>query len=238
MYDQLAHLIELQEKDLKLKVLREKESEIPELIDTMVKKEESIREECVQKEKDVKQSEIDRKQMEIDLGGMEEKITKYQQQLFSIKTNKEYQSMQNEIGTLEREISDKESDILKSMEKSDKMREDLVRIRGECETECKEIDAKMTVLKEELEDLKKDVKSKEEGRKKIADNVAAAILTDYEKVLKNKDYIAVIHVANECCQGCFFNLPPQFFNEVKRNNRIIHCENCNRILYWKENEAK
>jgi predicted nucleic acid-binding Zn-ribbon protein len=29
------------------------------------------------------------------------------------------------------------------------------------------------------------------------------------------------------------NIPPQLFVEIKKNEKIIQCPQCNRILYWK-----
>jgi len=46
--------------------------------------------------------------------------------------------------------------------------------------------------------------------------------------------VGVVNVRHETCQGCFVHIPPQMFIEVQKNNEIIRCPNCNRILYFGE----
>ena len=41
---------------------------------------------------------------------------------------------------------------------------------------------------------------------------------------------AVTNVVDETCQGCFTRIPPQTAVVVKRNEKIIRCEACGRIL--------
>ncbi|NIN67237.1 MAG: nucleic acid-binding protein, partial [Anaerolineae bacterium] len=36
------------------------------------------------------------------------------------------------------------------------------------------------------------------------------------------------------CQGCHMTLPPQVVSEVKQNDCIITCGECDRILYFQE----
>jgi len=43
--------------------------------------------------------------------------------------------------------------------------------------------------------------------------------------------LAVINVKNEICMGCFMNIPPQLYIEVQRENSLILCPQCSRILY-------
>jgi hypothetical protein len=48
----------------------------------------------------------------------------------------------------------------------------------------------------------------------------------------------MVSARNETCQGCFVNVPPQMFIEVQKNNSLVRCPNCNRILYWDGNGEK
>ena len=55
----------------------------------------------------------------------------------------------------------------------------------------------------------------------------------YERIVKSKDGLAVVSVANEACQGCFRVLPPQVINEINMMEGLIVCESCARMLYIK-----
>jgi predicted nucleic acid-binding Zn-ribbon protein len=53
---------------------------------------------------------------------------------------------------------------------------------------------------------------------------------------EKRNGIAIVLVKNEGCQGCYVNIPPQMYNEVQKNNEIILCPNCHRILYWENKD--
>jgi hypothetical protein len=70
-------------------------------------------------------------------------------------------------------------------------------------------------------------------RETILPNVETPFLADYQKLLMGKRGVAVVALQGGHCSGCHMNIPPQLFTEVKRNDRIQHCPNCQRIIYWK-----
>ena len=52
----------------------------------------------------------------------------------------------------------------------------------------------------------------------------------YDRILAKMHDFAVTHVDDEICQGCFSRVPPQLALEVKKNDQIIACQACGRIL--------
>ncbi len=44
--------------------------------------------------------------------------------------------------------------------------------------------------------------------------------------------IVVAEAKDGICTICHVRLRPQVFNEVRRNEAIIHCDSCQRILYF------
>ena len=38
--------------------------------------------------------------------------------------------------------------------------------------------------------------------------------------------------AEGLCQACYLSLRPQFFQDVRRNEQVLYCESCGRILYF------
>ena len=45
--------------------------------------------------------------------------------------------------------------------------------------------------------------------------------------------MALAEARGEACSGCYMSIPPQVFVNVKKNENIITCPNCGRILYYK-----
>jgi predicted nucleic acid-binding Zn-ribbon protein len=159
-------------------------------------------------------------------------IDKSKTQLMSIKTNKEYQAMQKEISTLAKDIDDKEEKLLILMDEIDnqekenkeyirKSRED----RSELEKKKAEMEERLAFLKSELEKLRNE-------KPKFLDDLEPQLKRRYQRILEKLGDFAVTHVVNEVCQGCFTTIPPQTANEVKKNDRIITCEACGRILVY------
>ena len=60
------------------------------------------------------------------------------------------------------------------------------------------------------------------------------ILSQYERILSNRDGLAIVAVKGDSCKGCNMLVPPQVVNLIKMYERIVTCEICNRILYVEE----
>jgi predicted nucleic acid-binding Zn-ribbon protein len=54
---------------------------------------------------------------------------------------------------------------------------------------------------------------------------------NYYRRLTQRFGHAVVPVIGNLCMGCFANIPASFVS-VTHENKILHCENCGRILYW------
>ena len=70
-------------------------------------------------------------------------------------------------------------------------------------------------------------------RQQMTAGLEASLLRRYEQVFARRGGTAVVEVRNGTCQGCFMNLPPQFFNELQRATDVRACPNCHRILCWR-----
>ena len=63
-------------------------------------------------------------------------------------------------------------------------------------------------------------------------NIDARLLSQYERILKSREGLALVPVMNNACGGCHMGLPPQVVNETQQHEKWIVCESCARILYW------
>ena len=77
-----------------------------------------------------------------------------------------------------------------------------------------------------------------ERREVIAKQLEASLARLYDTLKEKRQGVGVVSAKAETCQGCFVNIPPQMFIEVQKNNTLIRCPNCNRILYWEGNGEK
>jgi len=77
-----------------------------------------------------------------------------------------------------------------------------------------------------------------ERREVISKQLEANLVKLYDILKEKRQGLGVVGAKDETCQGCFVNIPPQMFIEVQKNNALIRCPNCNRILYWEGNGKK
>ena len=85
---------------------------------------------------------------------------------------------------------------------------------------------------EKQKELDKCLKEK----KSISSGLDEELLYKFEKIVKNKEGIGIVSVKNNVCMGCNMLLPPQFVNDVRREDKLIFCPNCSRILYYQQEE--
>lgn len=234
MEEQIKLLIELQGLDKEIfrleKELALKPQEIKNLDDAFKAREEETK----ASDSDLKQLQVAHKDKEVQLQTKEESIKKLQTQLYQVKTNKEYTAMENEIKGARADCSVLEEEIINLLDKIDeaenrkKERSENLKIeQKKVEEEKKRVNGEAKKIEEELNGLKGQ-------RKGLAEKVDKTILSKYERILYNKNGMALVPVRNDACQGCFLDLPPQVINEIKMKKDLIFCESCARILYLEE----
>jgi len=234
--EQLGHLIKLQALDTQLYRLRREREAKPKLIEELETRRNEEQAAVKALEEKIKANQVKRKQRELDLQSKEDGIKKLQTQLYQLKTNKEYQTMQQEIDGQKADNSRIEDEILTLMEEAEAVNKDLAKEKelfSEAER-CLNEDKKK--IEAEISSLDTEISNLETQRKDAAACVDKKILAHYEKVLANRDGSALAVVKSYSCQGCFMNLPPQVINEIKMKEKIITCESCARILYIENEE--
>jgi len=175
-----------------------------------------------------------RNEKELELASNAEAVKKLQGQLYSLKTNKEFQTMQQQIADAKADGSVIEEAILISYEESDKIK---AQIDGE-NLKLKEEEKIFLNQKNKVQDRIKEINGRlaqlEAQRKQMLPAIDPKMLSEYEKILHSREGLAIVAVKGDSCGGCHMSLPPQVINLIKMYEEIITCEVCNRILCLKE----
>ena len=186
------------------------------------------------KEDELKSWQLKRKESEMDLETKEKEIKKYQAQLYQIKTNKEYTSLQKEIAGLKADNAVLEDDILRLMDKIDKVKAEIVAGKEELSAGEKKLQEETNKIDQETKQISEKVASLDKEKAQRCTNVDKGLLDRYERILKAKRGLALVAIVGESCGGCHRVLPPQVINEARMKDRIVTCEFCARLLYWNE----
>jgi len=230
--DQLELLWELQKIDLDLKHIKEERDRYPKEIKKLDEKK-NIEKEKIQKEKEkVELLEKDRRQKEGHLNVEQEKIKRAEGRMFEVKTNKEYQALLNEIEAIKEASSREEEEILRVLDEIDELKKNFSKREKEVTAILEKIEAEKKTIQEKMVQDDEIWKKQMERREVLSKQVESKLYKLYSTLKEKRQGVGVVSVKHETCQGCFVNIPPQMFIEVQKNNALIRCPNCNRVLYW------
>jgi uncharacterized protein len=186
-------------------------------------------------EENLKNIQLKQKEKEGNLQQKEEQIKKLQGQLYMLKTNKEYSTMLAEIEGVKTDNSLIEEDIIKFMDEIELAKKKILDEKEIFKTEEADAQREKEIVSLKSREIEVKLSELNEKRNTITPNMEKQILFRYEKILKNKDGLAIVHIEESSCGGCHMNLPPQVISEVKLREDIVVCGNCLRILYIEDN---
>jgi uncharacterized protein len=234
----LKQLIQLQKVDVQILALHNRLNELPrqlnmqrDNLNVIIAKQDAAHHEFDRLTKE-------RHACELDLKQDEENVKKFSGQLYAVKTNEQYNALKHEITQVKEKISKTEDTILELMDKLDTAKKTGDEQKKKVEEgkqifaeEEKKILAEETLVKSQVAEL-------ELKRKDVASTIDAVTLASYQKISQRWNGQAIASIKGAICQGCSMKLPPQVIAEVNKNDRIVRCENCARILYAEEIEQQ
>ena len=158
-------------------------------------------------------------------------IKKYEEQQMNVKNNREYEALRKEIEYANLEILTSEKKIRQFGEQIEQKKELLVKTTAQVDDKKKELEDKQKELEVIIEDTKQEEKHLKDRIDKAEEGIEKRILQGYRKVRSNmRNGLAVVTTDRNACGGCFSIIPPQVHIELNQRRRLIHCENCGRIL--------
>jgi predicted nucleic acid-binding Zn-ribbon protein len=66
----------------------------------------------------------------------------------------------------------------------------------------------------------------------VGREIDARTLGLYEQLIKGRRGVAVARMSGEICGACHVRLRPHVTQQVRRNDAVVQCDSCQRILYW------
>jgi len=230
--DQLELLWELQKIDLDLKRIKEEQERYPKEINFLDDKE---RMEKVKIQTDMEKIETldkERKRKEAQLNLEQDKLKRVEGRMAEIKTNREYQALLSEIDLIKEAKNREEEEILQVLDEIDEFKRNLTKKEKEMKLILEKIKVEKRLIQERMVQGEVVWKQEMEQREILSKQLESKLHKLYNMLKEKREGIGVVSVKDETCQGCYLNIPPQMFIEVQKNNTLIRCPNCNRILYW------
>lgn len=228
---QIENLVKLQGVDSEIYALQREKDSKPQEVKALELSFEEKKQHLSSLEKNLLDLQKQRKEKELELASKEEGAKKLQTQLYSLKTNKEYQAMLQQIQDAKTDASVIEDKILELFDQADKVKNDTEREKERLKEEEKVFNAQKNNIEDRVREIDDRLSQLQAQRKQIIPQIEAKILGQYERILLNRDGLAIVSVKDNSCGGCNMFVPPQVINLIKMYERIITCEICNRMLY-------
>jgi len=230
----LEALIHLQETHHKIAALTYRiETEIPEHIAEVESELRVVSESVNAARGAIEQSAAARSRLEHELKLAEDKLEKYKASLMQVKTNDEYRAALNEIDYMNRARTELESSILELMEDSEARQEQLKTLEDEFAVEDDKIRADRKVHEDERDELVAEREGLEAEAAAIEQSLPDSHLRVFRRIAAVRGGVALAEAANGVCIVCNVRLRPAVFQQVKRNERVIPCDSCGRVLYFR-----
>lgn len=234
MRQKLEGLLELQKAEIEIERLIGILNTVPEKLAALDSKQNSLQETYDKETEAMAVLKKKYREMDSDVQTNTARISKSQEKLTAVKTNKEYQALLKEIDDIKEKNSSIEDEMIVCLEQMEISEKDLVE-KGEKLKQLKmQIKAEKDTIEREADEDNHRLESARKLRRQLFDDVDATLKADYERVKKIVKTRAVVPVLSAVCQGCNLNIPPQMFNELQRGDQLKFCPHCDRIIFWND----
>ena len=169
------------------------------------------------------------KTAELEMEG--EQRSKYQAQLREVKSNEEYQALDNQISFVQEKEAEIEDEILSAMLQIDQLNEELAQQQKAFDTEQKKHNAQKAEYEQETKDLKAAIIKWQGKQKDFSHQIDSGLIDQYQARFKRYRKGLVSLVVENACGSCHLTIPPQTLQEARKYEQLIRCGSCRLILY-------
>jgi len=228
---ELAILIRLQGIDLELRKINKEKSSVPEYLKEL--QEHLSSKEAELNELSERVTEIQKKKVDVeDEFELENvRLGKSQKKLSLLKTNRECQALQKEINEIKKANTAREDEILAIMEEMNSLQEEIKKKKEQIKQDRRKIKAEQKRIKQLHERLDAKIAALTADRKAVSKDISPDLLSRYNFLKDRRAGVAVAAVTDGVCSACNMNIPPQLYNELLRDEKILTCPSCQRLIY-------
>lgn len=159
------------------------------------------------------------------------RLSKFREQAMAVKTNQEYHAIGKEIEYAQTEMKAAEDAVLEKMLEGDDLTAAVKRAEADLAAEQKKVDADRKALAADAAAQNAALEKLASERAGVVKSLTPQVLSLFELVANRRQGIAIAEARDGICTICHVRLRPQVFNNILKNDQIIQCDSCNRIMY-------
>jgi len=236
MIQDLECLVKLQEIDLRVREQELAKEQYPKAVADLEKRIEYAKETGAAVEAKLTRLTSEAESADTQITKLRESLTKSQERLNSIQTNREYDAVHKEIeaqkallASAENKKAALESDMEKGKTELAEAEKAYNDAKAEIQPQIDDLKAKIGAIDSVIAEILAE-------RAKISPLVSHPTMRTYDSIRTKKKSGRAVSLVNQekICGVCFMILQPQLCSEVRRGTKIILCENCGSMLIWDE----
>ena len=232
MSPELERLVKLQEIETRAADARKRITDAPTQIATLDARLTASRDAVAAARQDLANNQNHRRTFDRDLLAAQQRLSKYKEQLMEVKTNAEYHAMQHQITAASAEVGKIEEHILVNMLEADEITARVRAAEAALKADEGQIAKDRAALQSDATEMQRVLDASLDERKTVVGSMQRNSVDMFERVLKARQGIAVAPAVNGHCSLCHVRLRPQVYNTILRNDEIVQCDHCQRILYF------
>ena len=236
MNQTLEQLIKLQEIDHRLLEIKEHMGDLPMTVESQELEISTIQSENEQKQERIAQINKDIRNHESEIEDFSTKLKKYKEQLFLVKSNKEYDAISHEIDHMKTTISESETAQLQLEEEKTEFEESIKLNMNKIESTKESLSSNRVELQSAMAETTHEQEELESNRNILYKDIESTYLSKYETLRNARDGVGMASIIGSACGGCYSQLPLQTVIEIQENKQIITCPNCDILQFWDGSE--
>jgi len=234
---ELSHLISLQDADVEIKRLKEEIESLPARRAELERQfAESVKEYLAIKQ-ELEDSQASRRRLEGELEHEQQKHQKFKNDLMKATNEREYTTAVREIDVTRKAISALETEVLKLMERIEKLDAQVAERTPEMESRRVEIDRQLKEWLATADANQQRLETLRAERGPMIQSLSPDARATYERLSRMRSGFALAEARDYSCMACRMKIRPQVFADIRKGDSIITCESCGRILYFKVEAA-
>lgn len=237
MKAELEKLIALQNSDTNIKKLKHSLNTVNERRGRLEQEFKARASEILEMQQRRDHANSEKNKLEAQIAEIRTHLDRAERNLKASQNQKQYEaairekaSLEKQVGELETQLTDKMIVVEEAEKVLSERSEEISKMESEREQTMQNFE---TETAQQKIDLEAETKRRAEVFETLPKNLAAI----YNRLsTRIRDGVAVAQVKNGACSACFMSLRPQMLVDVKKGDKIMTCESCNRILYYQPTE--
>ena len=177
-------------------------------------------------------NQTQRRSVDKDLTAAQQRVEKYKEQIMAVKTNEQLHAMQHQMKAVADEVGHHEERILVNMMAADEINAAIKKAEAALKAAQGKVASERAAIESESKTHQATVIECAAARETLVASMhnKGAVET-FMRIAKVRG-TAVARAEGERCTVCQVRLRPAVFTEVRKNDSLVQCDSCNRILYF------